>query len=428
MSNGVIDLGEAREAPAAAVADRPPFPFRIVFGALSIVLIALLAGGVPRARQAPPTVIPARLGDATFVSDDRLFVVSAGRQVRGTDVQNRVVTTYSLPDARLLGTTTVSVSGGVTWAWQGGGVVVVSYQVNTTGVWAVVAVAENTGKALWRRAARWVGGSVQDGLAVLSTDDAEMAVELTTGRVRWSLPHPRDGYTAAAGPDVDFPRWLVTVTDSGRLESRDPRTGGILAHVGMVKMPGRANGLMWSVGDLIVVAGGGSGFDAYRLPGLAKVWHSTADLSQSWTQADCGRLLCTFRMQRGMTVLDAADGRELWSDDRWAYAEASGKYLLAAELDRSSDRPVVYVLDPASGRPLGTFGDWEFLGPAPGGKFYGKLDVRGKYKIFYGLLDPATRHVRILGSGSRVSGSCETGRGVLMCRLMDASIALWPLG
>lgn len=428
MSNVVIDLGEVRRTPAAVVADRPPVPFRTVFGLLSIVLVALLAGGVPRARQVPPTVIPARLGDATFVSDNRLFVVSAGRQVRGADVQNRVVSTYSLPDARLLGSTMVSVSGGVTWAWQGGGVVVVSYQVDSTGVWAVVAVAENTGKALWRRAARWVGGSEKAALAVLSTDDAELAVELTTGRVRWTLPHPRDGYTAAAGPDIDFPRWLVTVTDSGRLETRDPRTGGILARTSMARVPGRGNGLMWSVGDLIVVAGGGSGFDAYRLPGLERVWHTTADLSQSWTQADCGRLLCTFRMQRGMTVLDAVDGRELWSDDRWAYAESSGEYLLATELDRYSDRPVVYVLDPATGRPLGNFGDWEFLGPAAGGQFYGKLDVRGQYKIFYGLLDPATRHVRILGSGSRVSGSCEIGRGVLMCRLIDASIALWPLG
>ena len=33
----------------------------------------------------------------------------------------------------------------------------------------------------------------------------------------------------------------------------------------------------------------------------------------------------------------------------------------------------------------------------------------------------------ILGSGTSVSGSCEIGPDVLLCRLVDASVALWRL-
>lgn len=430
MSNVLIDLGEVpkpRDASAGTVEPRPPFPSRVVLGALSIVLLTLLAGGLHRAPPEAPTVIPARLGDLTFITGGQLAVVSAGRQVLGTEVKNRLVSAYTLPNGRLVSRTSVAVSGGVTWVWRGGGVVLVSYQVDTTGAWAVVAAAEGTETTLWRREARWVGASAADGLVVLSSDKAEIGVDVTTGRIRWTVPHPSDGYTTEAGSEGGFPRWLVTLTDSGRLEARDPHTGKIIAKVALSSMPGRRNGLMWAIDNLIVVQDGDRGFDAYRLPGLDHAWTSTADLTQSWAQGDCGRLLCAFRMQRGLVVVDAATGRLVWSADRWAYAEAAGPYLLASELDRQAGEPAAWVLDPDTGRALGDFGAWEVRGLGPEGTVYGTLDVPGTYKIFYGVLDPATRHVHLLGSGSSVSGSCEIGPGVLLCRLLDASIALWRL-
>jgi hypothetical protein len=427
----LIDLGEMparRAVPAAIAAARRPFPLRAVLGAFTLVLVALLAGAAPHPPPVPPTIIPGRLGDATFVGGDRLHVVSSGRSLPNSLVQNRVINTYSLPDARLLDRTQVAVSGGVTWVWQGAGTVVVSYQVDTTGAWAVVAVAAGTERVLWRRAARWVGGSAGDGLVVLDTDQAELGVELATGQTRWSVPHPADGFTSTAGDQDGFPRWLVTVTDSGRLETRDARTGTVLAEATASRLTGRANGLIWPVGDLVLVDTGGSGFDAYRLPDLRKVWRTSADLSQSWTQASCDVVICTFRQQRGMTALDAATGRVAWSSEQWGYAEAVGDYLIATTSEQAGGTPGLWVLDPATGRPLGDFGAWQGLGPAGNGLFYGKLDVPGEYRGFYAVLDPATRRVRILGTAEKILGDCETTTDVLICRRTDASVALWRLG
>jgi hypothetical protein len=100
----------------------------------------------------------------------------------------------------------------------------------------------------------------------------------------------------------------------------------------------------------------------------------------------------------------------------------AGDFLLA-----SSESPGIWVLDPATGTPLGNFGAWQALGPAGNGRIYGKIEVPGENRIFYGVLDPATRRIRILGGGERVSGDCSATGDALVCRLVDASVAVWRL-
>jgi len=438
----LIDLGEAPQSEVVDVGpSRPPVPYRAVLAVLAVVLTGLLAGGAHRAPQQPPTILPAALGDATYLAGDRLFVVGTGRRTGRADVQVRVVSTFTLPDLRPLGRTAVTVSGAVVGVTQVGGTVLTEYQ-DTQAVVSVVAQAAGSDRALWRRTARLLAASASAGLALLTDDSGVLAVDLTTGEVRWSVPCPADGREVGAGfvagPGavagvgsvtgalVGYPRWLVLVTDSGRLETRDARTGTLLAAAALPAMPGRANGMIWPIGDLIMVDAG-SGFDGYRLPGLTRLWHTTAELSLAWMQADCGELLCTFHQQRGITALDARTGREVWQSDQWQNVRAVGAHLLATVGDDQIGQPRLRVLDPASGRELGDFGDWEELGPAGNGLVYGKLDARGQYRFWFGVLDPATMRVRILGSGSRVAGGCEVSAGALVCRLVDASVAVWKL-
>ena len=49
-------------------------------------------------------------------------------------------------------------------------------------------------------------------------------------------------------------------------------------------------------------------------------------------------------------------------------------------------------------------------------------------RLWYGLLDPAELAVRVLGSADRVSGECRASTGVMICRLIDASVAVYRLG
>ena len=108
-------------------------------------------------------------------------------------------------------------------------------------------------------------------------------------------------------------------------------------------------------------------------------------------QADCVRLICTFHRQWGMTVLDPASGRELWTSDRWEYAEPTGDYLLARVDNRSLAQPSLWVLDAVTGRTLGDFGAWKGLGSAGHGLLYGLREDRDQHRILYGVLDPRVR-------------------------------------
>ena len=427
MANGVIELGEVpREAlPDAALADRL-VPRRALLALLSVALLALIAAGAPVPVRPSPTIVPARLGDTTFLSDERMLLVS-GSATLVSQVSRRVVRNFTLPAARLLSSTTVTVSGGINQVLLVGGTMVVSYQVDASGIWAAVAVAEGTDHIRWRRTARLIAVSAIDDLVLLGTDEAVLGVDLRTGATRWKLPRPADGYIAETGWEGDFPSWLVLLSDSGRLESRDPHTGALIATRTLPPRPGRANGLVWPVDDLVMADEGAAGFGAYRLPGLTPLWHTRADLSTSWMQAGCGRLICTFQHQRGMTAIDPATGRELWRSSDYAYADGVGDYLLATRAERGLDEPGLWVLDPATGQVRGNFGRWEYLAGTGDGRFYGKLDVRGSFLLHYAILDPATLSVRLLGTADDVSNSCQAASGLLICRLVDADVALWKL-
>ncbi|MBL7253738.1 outer membrane protein assembly factor BamB family protein [Paractinoplanes lichenicola] len=424
MANGVIELGEVtRETPVVVMTDRL-VPRRALLVLLSIVLVATTAAAAPLPTLVRPVIVPARLGDTMFLDGRRMLLVS-GSAALVSQVSHRVVRAYDLPGTRLLSTTTVTVSGGINQVVAAGDTMVVSYQVDASGTWATVAVAEGTEMTRWRRTARLIAVSEADGQALLGTDEAVYAIDLRSGATRWKLPRPPAGYIAETGWDSEnYPRWLV-LTDSGRLESRDPHTGALLASRTVAPGPGRAN--VWPVDDLVMADDGSPGFAAYRLPGLIPLWHTGADLSGIWMQAACGKLICTFRQQRGLTAIDPADGRELWENPDWAYAEPVGPYLLATRAERGVDDPGLWVIDPATGRPRGDFGRWEFLAATGDGRFYGKLDVPGAYLVHYGILDPRTLSVRLLGTAADVSNSCQAVAGQLICRLVDASVALWPL-
>jgi outer membrane protein assembly factor BamB len=272
---------------------------------------------------------------------------------------------------------------------------------------------------VWRRPAGLVAVSAADRLVLVVSPRAVTGVDPATGAERWSVPGA--GFTAAGRAD-DYPRWFVT-TGSGRLRAYDARTGALTATVAT------AEGLPGAVGDLLLVEHGAAGLTAYHLPDLTRLWFSDVDLSQSWTQTSCGAVICAFRPQRGVTALDPATGRQLWTAERWTFAEPAGPYLIATVLNHGPGEPQQWILDAATGRVTGDFGPWQALGAGPSpGLLYGKRDnPGGGYVVWYGVLDPRTGRASILGAAQRVSVDCEVTADVLICRLVDASVAVWNL-
>jgi hypothetical protein len=316
-----------------------------------------------------------------------------------------------------------------------GSAILVSYQVDTVGAEATVALAAGTDRALWRRPFRLLAVSEADSLVLLRENSPQFGslnwrgVDLVTGDLRWSLQQPVRGFTTEAGYADGFPRMLVSATDAGHIEVRDAVSGTVTATAKVPVRDQQANAdvPIWPAGDLILV-GAPDGTTAYTLPGLVQRWHSSADLAGRWVQPDCTTLICSLNWQGGVLALDRVTGQRRWADPRWNYADQVGPYLLASANSADQRDPVVVVRDPADGRVLGDFGPWHTVGGARAdGMVVGLHEQPLDDTVFYAELDPANRGVRVLGSAMDVSGDCQTTDEVLVCRRIDASVGIWAL-
>jgi outer membrane protein assembly factor BamB len=428
---GVLPHGSREEEPPPAGRPRPA---RTTLAVLAVVLTTALAGaGAPVAPPRPLT-IPAQLSDMVFPDAERYYVVSGTGGGLPGRLRQWVIHSYRLPDAALLSRTPATVTGPITGLRTVGNVLFVSYQLDSAGREATVALAADSGRVLWRYVARFVGLSPSRGLALLldGNGGAEplrwYGVNPATGSAVWSHDVPIGGSTDLAWND-NGPTRMVTATVAGRVEVRDPETGQITAAADLPQpTEWRRRGLyIWINGDLVLL-GGRRGITAYSLNDLSPRWHSAVDLTEVFVLPVCGEALCLFGRFGGMHVIDRVTGQKRWGSDRWGVAYLVGSFLLAtAEPGPRGERPLV-VLDPANGREVGSFGTWMVAGePRPDGRVIGIREKLGDRRVWYALLDPASRSIRVLGAAEQVTGDCQVTAEVLTCRRIDATIGVWPL-
>ncbi|AGZ45303.1 hypothetical protein AFR_35235 [Actinoplanes friuliensis DSM 7358] len=432
----LIDLGEqhGRLPDVPAPRRRPAHRFRIALAVLTAVLLITITGAAPRPAPAEPITVPARIGDNMFVDRTRVYVVSAGPALHDSAVNNKIVSTYALPDGQLLSRTTVAVTGAIFSVMSVGETILVSYQVDTVGAEATVALTAGSDQALWRVPARLLSVSGPAGLVLLRENSPQFGdlhwygVDLLTGRPRWTFEQPVQGYTTYAGSDSGFPPHLVTATTGGHIEVRDTVSGRLVTETDVEAPPGwsRRGITVWPVGDLLLVGGLG-GVTAYALSDLSRRWHSSVELSGHWVQ-ECVTAICVFGYQGGVEALDPVTGRVRWTADRWTNAEPVGRYLLVNGREGLEASYPLAVVEPETGRVHGDFGMWRSTGEVRAdGTVVGLRQRIGEDLVFYALLDPATVSLRVLGSATHVSGDCRSTPEVLVCRRIDASLAIWPL-
>jgi hypothetical protein len=434
----LIDLGEQHgRMPGEAEVERVrhrPHRFRAALATLCAVLLVSMGGAAVTRAPVEPLIVPARLGDNMFVEPTRLYVVSAGREPSLTAVRTKIVSTYALPSGELLSRTTAAVTGAIFQVTSVGAILLVSYQVDSVGAEATVALTAGTDRALWRAPARLLNVSPADDVVLLRENSPRFGamhwygVTLSTGQARWSFEQPIQGYTTAAGYLGDFPRRIITATTAGHLEVRDTVTGALVSEAELGVRPGwsRRGVTVWPTRDLVLVGGLG-GITAYTLAGLVPRWHSPVELSGHWVQ-DCVDAICVFGYRGGVQSLNRATGRLQWSAEHWTAAEEAGSYLLVSGDQGLEGRYPLAAVEPETGVVHGDFGTWRSAGPPrPDGTVVGLRQRIGDDVVFYALLDPARLTVRVLGTATTVSGDCQSTPEVLVCRRIDASVAIWPL-
>ncbi|WP_306211763.1 hypothetical protein [Actinoplanes sp. RD1] len=416
----VIEL----DAPVAAVASRPPR--RSVPAGVTLILLALLTAAAPLPRAAGPVVVPARPGDTMVVDGDRLHVIEGVPAQAATELHERVVRTYALPRGRLLARTTVVVTASVFGIVAAGGLLLVSYQADTLGSDATVAVALGTRRTRWQVPARVLAVSADVALVREYRSFAGgrlwSGIELATGRRVWAVRQPVTGNIGTGALVDGFPSRLVTATARGELTVRDTTTGAVLAAT-TVAAPAswsRRGLTVWPVGDLVLVGGLG-GLTAYGLSDLAPRWSSPADLNGRRVPPDCAGQLCLVGYQGGIQVLDPATGAARWSSGGSSVGPAGTSLLVG-------DAAGLRAADPRTGVSRAVFPGWQQAGdPRPDGRVVAVHQPVGSDSARYALLDPDSGAIRLLGTADRVSGDCHAGAGALVCRRLDGSVGSWPL-
>ncbi|MFK3980449.1 PQQ-binding-like beta-propeller repeat protein [Micromonospora sp. NPDC050397] len=477
-----IELGERLTEPP--VRDRPLA--RSWLAARSVRLgavLALLLGTLGAAGRGfapiPEATIPARLGVSVLTGADQLFVIDP---VDPTGEPRQQVGAYRLPDAAPLWRVRMPVPGPFGGYALVGDTLVLASDWGSTAPRRTVGVDARTGVVSWLRPGQfetvtasgdvllWVSDADADVEGSGGPDPGDLpdgwgsrapgtlrAVVPDSGEVRWSVALPAGtahGYAgapadptavwfAAPGPDVV----LVRLPD-GRLELRDLADGRVRRSVELPRSP---TGDGWqgppaAVGDFMLVPEGPSHLTAYGLERFERRWTIDWEVDrQPWPQA-CGALLCAFRPEGGVRVLDRRTGASRWADERWSYLTPIGSYLIASHEARPSLAAGLAVVDPPTGRVLGELGAWQLLGavtgdaaPAGGGPAdrVRLLGIRSSLdgRTWVAELDPATATARPLVALPGISGDCQYGtrssrsgsHGVLVCRRLNGDIGIWRL-
>jgi outer membrane protein assembly factor BamB len=436
----VIELGLDRAPPCL---DRPEAVQvrRRRTGASALIVAAALvltAGSAPAASPPTEVRIAAGFGDGIALAADRLYVLPSG-----TTWTAGTVSAYDLPGGRRLWREPLPVEGQVRQVIPAPGVLLVV--VERDAVLETVAIDASSGRLRWRAACQPVGltasGRLLIGVILAAGGDPRaarvVALDLVTGRPAWAYDVPANawhdlewsaGRWGADGRTGAGPR-SVTVWPSGQVAVRDLETGRVVATAPPGAPP---NGNRWFqlAGDLLlaaVIVDGRDVVTAYGLPALDRRWTVTAGLAGGYVSTDCGDALCFFSGTGGLRVVDPATGATRWTDARWQTIETVGGRLLAYAWP-SSRRATTAVLDPASGGELLDLGRWTALEPvASGGQTRAVRLDPASGRAWFAVVDVETPQVRVLFSAPGISGDCQAGEKVVVCRRLDASFGVWRL-
>jgi outer membrane protein assembly factor BamB len=265
------------------------------------------------------------------------------------------------------------------------------------------------------------------GLSGLGPDGAGWTLRAVShnGRVVWSYTPPPGGARRLYRYDGDRVGQLVVVLPDGRVELRDVDTGQLVRSRRVDPPPRDEVGgrYMEVVGDLLL-AQVGSEVLAYGLDRLDLRWRLPVQTGRDGWFTACGRAVCLADHGGGLKVLDAGTGRVRWSDPRWTWGFAVGRWLMVTDAEPGAgDLQTVAVVDPDSGRVERNLGRWQLV-DVVGGSIVALRFDRGR--VLVARVDPA-RGARVVGVVRDIAGSCQVRLQSLWCRRIDNTLGVWRL-
>ncbi|MGN9892661.1 outer membrane protein assembly factor BamB family protein [Micromonospora sp. L31] len=425
----LIDLGDVREEPVPEPGRRRPHtvgrPARVA-AALVLTLVSL-AGAAPVTAPASFTV-PARSTTTAYLQGDRLFLLEPADAPAGRGGQ---LTAYAVPEAgdgplAPLWRTPLPAAGTDGAVIVHRDVVLVTGGSVEGGPRRALAFDLGTGRLRWERPGHVAPAG--DALLAVENEGEEpgrvSSVDPATGRVDWSVATPVEATTYRFRPDgVDR---IVASPSSGQVEVWDARSGVRLRSVDL--RPGElpVHQRSQSVDELLLMLRDNAALvTAYGLDELDRRWEIRLGLVAYF--AACGPLLCAYGQTGGMWALDRATGDVRWRATRWheTLVEREGRMLVRGPGSGAQDS--FAVLDTATGRAVADLGTWEVSGRAPAeDRPIGVRPADGDL-LFVAELDVAGGRTRVLEVLAGVTGDCQAGTRLLLCRRSGGGFGIWRL-
>lgn len=423
-------------------------------GAVLVVLLGTMAAAGAAPAPLAAATIAARLGATVVTGLDRLFVVDP---VDTTAEPRQQLAAFRLPDGAPLWRVRMPVLGPL------GGSALVGHTLVLTSDWGsvaprqTVAVDAVTGAVAWRRTASldtvtasgdmllWTP-ELPDNLPGVNETGPDylpagtlQAVAPGSGQARWSASLPAGTMRTYGEPANPIPAeqsaphrpgLMVTRLPSGLTEVRDLASGAVVVRSADLTPVDPDGGGRWPLrvfDDLLLARDSQRSVGGYGLDRLDQRWTIEWEVDQDLWPMPCGDALCLFRPQGGVRMLELTTGRVRWEDPRWVSLLPVGAYLVTNGVSQSSAVAELIVLDPATGRRLGGLGSWNVIGFAGGGTRLTGVRFGPDGRTLVAELDPALRSARVLAVVSDVSGDCQSGAGLLICRRLNGEIGVWRL-
>ncbi|SCL22187.1 PQQ-like domain-containing protein [Micromonospora rhizosphaerae] len=422
-----IELGEMRHGEEVGPPPDPPRPSSrsLRIAALCSVVLLTLAGAAPTPVWPRPVLVPAPQGATFLVVGDRLVVADGPNTVGG---DGRLVAAYRLPGGEPLWRLGMPGGDHVLGVGMVAGTLLVSSSPAGAGDPTSTAVDIDTGRVRWREPGYPL--PTQDGrlLFARSRPDGTWTLRLVdpaSGSSRWSLPMPSNGAEYRFG-DRGVAE-IVLLTVDGRVEIRDPGSGGLLR---AGRVPSAADGVSYRfnqvVGDLLLLDDGAGWISGYGLERLDRRWTIPVDLRTAAYFQDCGHVICLRDRDARLRLIDPATGRSRWTGERWFAVFPVGDRLLAAEAGVGPE-PELVALDPATGRRVGRLGRWQLAGPELSGQpLIGLRRLPGDRELV-AELDVAAGQVRVRDVLPGAWNDCAVVSATMVCQRPAGGLAVWRL-
>lgn len=254
------------------------------------------------------------------------------------------------------------------------------------------------------------------------------AVDLATGRFRWTSPRLATAATVPAADDE--PTVLLTRPAEGAgVEVRDPVTGAVRHRL---DWPDEKLVFAVRMGDVVAVSHSGPdpGVTGYSADLSQRRWRRSLPGVAHPFVAVCGRVLCHQDPTGGTVAFDPATGETRWRLPEPVQLTSVGSWAVEVNDDQRLSR----VIDPLTGRTVGVLDGWQLVDvahpsapdriPADPAQLVLRTNHTAQ-QTEVGLLDLARPAVRPLGVLPHALRGCTAAGRFMACRTADGQLRGW---